>query len=277
MNYRIISKDLLLKLTNKEAYTFCCIVLNADRRNYISHIKQETLVSLTGYSLKSISNYIKKMEKIGLLSVQTDKRKGEKGVFNSNTYYVNKPSVNYFRVEYDFLLENIPADIKGYLLLMKCIGYKGSNHILYSLNKIGKEKLLRIGLSKIKSLNREAIELGTIKKEKDGYRIMDAFIYEDLPKEKAQTNKGFEEEMVGYYNFLVKYFKKKGIVPPKYDKKAMYIIFNHIPDPLIFIKMLKNRVFQVNEIYSLNYLIKALGIKKIQKAEKKESPMLIMT
>lgn len=277
MNYRIISKDLLLKLTNKEAYTFCCIVLNADRRNYISHIKQETLVSLTGYSLKSISNYIKKMEKIGVLFVQTDKRKGGKGVFNSNTYHVNKPNINYFRVEYDFLLENIPADIKGYLLLMKCIGYKGSNHILYSLNKIGKEKLLRIGLSKIKSLNREAIELGIIKKEKDGYRIMDAFIYEDLPKEKPKTNKIFEKDIIEYYNLLVKYLKKKGIIPPKYEREAMYTIFKHIPDPVIFIQMMNKRVFQVNEIYSLDYLIKVLGIKKVREMEKKESPMLIMT
>ena len=277
MNYRIISKDLLIRLTNKEAYTFCCIVLNADMEKYISHIKQETLVSLTGYSSKSISNYIKKMEKIGLLSVQTDKRKGEKGVFNSNTYYVNKPSINYFRVEYDFLLENIPADIKGYLLLMKCIGYNGSNHILYSLNKIAEGELLNIGLSKMKSLNRDAIDLQAIKKEKDGYRIMDAFIYEDSPKEKVQTNNYFEKEIVEYYNLLVKYLKKKGIVPPKYEREAMYTIFKHIPDPQVFTKMMDKRVFQVNEIYSLDYLIKVLGIKKVQKAEKKESSMLIMT
>ena len=86
MNYRVISKDSLLKLTHKEAFVFSCIVLNTDLENdgkmYISHIKEETLAEMSGYSKKTVISYIKKFEQLGLLHVKREKMKGELGVFD---------------------------------------------------------------------------------------------------------------------------------------------------------------------------------------------------
>lgn len=257
MNYRIISKDLLLKLTNKEAYTFCCLLLNTQLETYISHIKEETLAEMTGYSERTISTYIQKFKAIGLLTVKTEQIKGEKGIFNRNTYYVIKPTSNYYRVEYDFLLEEIPADIKGYLLLLKCIGYQGSNSVLYSLNVIDKKKLLPIGLSTIKKLNAKAITLDVVSREKIGYRITDRFIYEDMKKEEIPS----DSQYLDYYNQIVDYCEKRQIIPPKYDQYLMYVIFNNCPEPSFFINKMDNRMFTEKRIHSLEYFIRVLDFR----------------
>lgn len=257
MNYRLIYKDLLLKLTNKEAYTFCCILLNTDKETYISHIKEKTLVEMTGYVKRTISTYIRKFEAIGLLTVKTEQIKGENGIFNRNTYYVIKPTTNYFRVEYDFLLEEISSDIKGYLLLLKCIGYQGSNSVLYSLDVIGKKKLFQIGLSTIKKLNATAITLDVISKEKVGYRITDRFIYEDMKREEIPS----DSQYLDYYNQIVDYCKKRQIIPPKYDRYLMYVIFNNCPEPSFFINKMDNRMFTEKRIHSLEYFIRALDFR----------------
>lgn len=264
MNYRLIFKDLLLKLTNKEAYTFCCILLNTDKETYISHIKEKTLVEMTGYAERTISSYIQKFEKTGLLSVTTNQVKGEKGVFYRNTYQVKKPTINYFRVEYDFLLEDIPADIKGYLLLLKCIGYQGSNSVLYSLNRIAEKKFLNIGLSTIKKLNAEAIRLLVLSKEKTGYRITDRFIYDD------QVRDNNPSDYQRYYNEIVCYCKKRQIIPPRYDSDLMYVIFNNCPESSFFFDKLDNRQFTEKRIHSLQYFINVLGFHSIPKPSKEE-------
>ena len=238
MNYRLIFKDLLLKLTNKEAYTFCCILLNTDKETYISHIKEKTLVEMTGYA--------------------------ERGVFYRNTYQVKKPTINYFRVEYDFLLEDIPADIKGYLLLLKCIGYQGSNSVLYSLNRIAEKKFLNIGLSTIKKLNAEAIRLLVLSKEKTGYRITDRFIYDD------QVRDNNPSDYQRYYNEIVCYCRKRRIIPPRYDSDLMYVIFNNCPESSFFFDKLDNREFTEKRIHSLQYFINVLGFHSMPKPSKEE-------
>lgn len=271
MNYRIISKDLLLKLTNKEAYTFCCILLNTDRETYISHIKEETLAEMTGYSKRTISTYIQKFKSIGLLSIRTEQIKGEKGIFNRNTYHVVKPTINFFRIEYDFLLEEIPSDIKGYLLLLKCIGYNGSNSVLYSLDVIGKKKLLSIGLSTIKKLNAKAITLDVISKESTGYKITDRFIYEDMKKEEIPS----DSQYMDYYNQIADYCKKRQIIPPKYDRYLMYVIFNNCPEPSFFINKMDNRMFTEKRIHSLEYFIRILSFHYPVSPNKEETTIIL--
>lgn len=266
MNYRLISKDLLLKLTNKEAYTFCCLLLNTKLDTYISHIKEKTLTEMTGYSERTISTYIQKFKSIGLLVIKTEQIKGEKGIFNRNTYHVIKPTTNFYRVEYDFLLEEIPSDIKGYLLLLKCIGYQGSNSILYSLDVIGKKKLFQIGLSTIKKLNTEAISLCVVSRENTGYRITDRFIYEDVKREKIPSDSQYQD----YYNQIVDYCIKRQIIPPKYDRYLMYVIYTNCPEPSFFINKMENRMFTEKRINSLEYFIRVLGFRHPAKKETQE-------
>lgn len=282
MNYRVISKDSLLKLTHKEAFVFSCIVLNTDLENdgkmYISHIKEETLAEMSGYSKKTVISYIKKFEQLGLLHVKREKMKGELGVFDRNTYSIKIPDSNlgenWFRLSYDFLKEEIPCDLKGFLLLLKCLGFKGSNTVLYSLDKIGKLNLLRIGLNKIKELNRLGISLQVISKIEKGYVITDRFIYEDLPAQKADSVS--ERILVDYYNGIAAYCKRMEIKPPKYDKDIMNTIFYNCPNLEQFIDKMNNRNFSKTQIYSLKYFVKSFNFKKPVKKKRVEPCEIIM-
>ena len=283
MNYRIISKDSLLKLTHKEAFVFCCIVLNTDLENdgkiYISHIKEETLAKMAECTSRTIVTYIKKFKQLGLLDIKTEKIKGELGVFDRNTYSIKIPDSNlgenWFRLNYDFLKEEISSDMKGFLLLLKCLGINGSNTVLYSLDKIGKQKLLHVGLNKIKELTRLGISLQVISKAKTGYVITDKFIYEDLPEQKADSPT--EQLLVDYYNRIVSYCKRQEMKPPKYDKELMKIIFNNCPNFEFFVDKMNNRNYPKEKISNLMYFIKSLNFDIPESNEKAKDDCIIMT
>ncbi|MRY00948.1 hypothetical protein [Parabacteroides goldsteinii] len=283
MNYRIISKDSLLKLTHKEAFVFCCIVLNTDLENdgkiYISHIKEETLAKMAECTSRTIVTYIKKFKQLGLLDIKTEKIKGELGVFDRNTYSIKIPDSNlgenWFRLNYDFLKEEISSDMKGFLLLLKCLGINGSNTVLYSLDKIGKQKLLHVGLNKIKELTRLGISLQVISKAKTGYVITDKFIYEDLPEQKADSPT--EQLLVDYYNRIVSYCKRQEMKPPKYDKELMKIIFNNCPNFEFFVDKMNNRNYPKEKISNLMYFIKTLNFDIPESNEKAKDDCIIMT
>ena len=283
MNYRIISKDSLLKLTHKEAFVFCCIVLNTDLENdgtiYISHIKEETLAKMAECTSRTIVTYIKKFKQLGLLDIKTEKIKGELGVFDRNTYSIKIPDSNlgenWFRLNYDFLKEEISSDMKGFLLLLKCLGINGSNTVLYSFDKIGKQKLLHVGLNKIKELTRLGISLQVISKAKTGYVITDKFIYEDLPEQKADSPT--EQLLVDYYNRIVSYCKRQEMKPPKYDKELMKIIFNNCPNFEFFVDKMNNRNYPKEKISNLMYFIKTLNFDIPESNEKAKDDCIIMT
>ena len=283
MNYRIISKDSLLKLTHKEAFVFCCIVLNTDLENdgkiYISHIKEETLAKMAECTSRTIVTYIKKFKQLGLLDIKTEKIKGELGVFDRNTYSIKIPDSNlgenWFRLNYDFLKEEISSDMKGFLLSLKCLGINGSNTVLYSLDKIGKQKLLHVGLNKIKELTRLGISLQVISKAKTGYVITDKFIYEDLPEQKADSPT--EQLLVDYYNRIVSYCKRQEMKPPKYDKELMKIIFNNCPNFEFFVDKMNNRNYPKEKISNLMYFIKTLNFDIPESNEKAKDDCIIMT
>lgn len=283
MNYRIISKDSLLKLTHKEAFVFCCIVLNTDLENdgkiYISHIKEETLAKMAECTSRTIVTYIKKFKQLGLLDIKTEKIKGELGVFDRNTYSIKIPDSNlgenWFRLNYDFLKEEISSDMKGFLLLLKCLGINGSNTDLYSLDKIGKQKLLHVGLNKIKELTHLGISIQVISKAKTGYVITDKFIYEDLPEQKADSPT--EQLLVDYYNRIVSYCKRQEMKPPKYDKELMKIIFNNCPNFEFFVDKMNNRNYPKEKISNLMYFIKTLNFDIPESNEKAKDDCIIMT
>lgn len=283
MNYRIISKDSLLKLTHKEAFVFCCIVLNTDLENdgkiYISHIKEETLAKMAECTSRTIVTYIKKFKQMGLLDIKTEKIKGKLGVFDRNTYSIKIPDSNlgenWFRLNYDFLKEEISSDMKGFLLLLKCLGINGSNTVLYSLDKIGALNLLHVGLNKIKELTRLGISLQVISKAKTGYVITDKFIYEDLPEQKADSPT--EQLLVDYYNRIVSYCKRQEMKPPKYDKELMKIIFNNCPNFEFFVDKMNNRNYPKEKISSLMYFIKTLNFDIPESNEKAKDDCIIMT
>ena len=177
--------------------------------------------------------------------------------------------------EVDFLKEEISSDMKGFLLLLKCLGINGSNTVLYSLDKIGKQKLLHVGLNKIKELTRLGISLQVISKAKTGYVITDKFIYEDLPEQKADSPT--EQLLVDYYNRIVSYCKRQEMKPPKYDKELMKIIFNNCPNFEFFVDKMNNRNYPKEKISNLMYFIKTLNFDIPESNEKAKDDCIIMT
>ena len=228
---------------------------------------------------RTIVTYIKKFKQLGLIDIKTEKIKGELGVFDRNTYSIKIPDSNlgenWFRLNYDFLKEEISSDMKGFLLLLKCLGINGSNTVLYSLDKIGKQKLLHVGLNKIKELTRLGISLQVISKAKTGYVITDKFIYEDLPEQKADSPT--EQLLVDHYNRIVSYCKRQEMKPPKYDKELMKIIFNNCPNFEFFVDKMNNRNYPKEKISNLMYFIKTLNFDIPESNEKAKDDCIIMT
>ena len=108
MGYRIIPASLAIGLTTNEAYTYFCLLAKSDYNTYISHVKLETLSQLTGISkTEYISKHIEKLIKKGLLRKDTQQNIGNKGVFNTCTYYLYKPQIDWIRIDLDLLEENI--------------------------------------------------------------------------------------------------------------------------------------------------------------------------
>lgn len=272
MAYRLMLKDIAKKLTNKEAYTFCCILLNAKPTNntYVSHIKQERLSEMTGYHIDTIRTYIDKFEKLRLLRVETEKLSGSYGYFNRNTYYIPIPSINWYRVDYSFLLTDIPSDVKGYLLLLKCICYGGTNTIMYSLNGISEKGLLQIGRNTILTLNKEAISLNVITKVKSGYTITEPNIYADPEKEEIISDTVY----LNYYKEIEKFCKDRKIGVPRYDRELISIIYSNCPDSFFLFDKIANKFVQKRKIYSLNYFITLLNMKRPVKREVSYPPII---
>ena len=129
MGYRIIPASLVIGLTTNEAYTYFCLLAKSDYNTYISHVKLETLSQLTGISkTEYISKHIEKLIKKGLLRKDTQQNIGNKGVFNTCTYYLYKPQIDWIRIDLDLLEENIPNKLKAFLILLKCICLNNTNY-----------------------------------------------------------------------------------------------------------------------------------------------------
>lgn len=273
MSYRLMTKEILKKLDNKEAYTFCCILLNSESINnmYISHIKQESLAEITGYHIDTIRKYIKKFQEEELLNIETLKMLGTKGYFNRNVYHIPIPKIDWYRVGYEFILTDKPSDVKGYLLLLKCICYGGSNTTLYSLNEINKKNLLQVGRNTILKLNREAISLGVISKQKSGYTITEPNIYADPVKEEIPS----DAKYLDYYEEIVKYCKDRKVSPPKYDEELMKTIYFNYPVPVFLFDKMSNTFCTKTKIYSLEYFITVLNMKRPIKREANDTQIIL--
>lgn len=134
MGYRIIPASLAIGLTTNEAYTYFCLLAKSDYNTYISHVKLETLSQLTGISkTEYISKHIEKLIKKGLLRKDTQQNIGNKGVFNTCTYYLYKPQTDWIRIDLDLLEENIPNKLKAFPHLIKM--YLPKQHQLHRIQQ----------------------------------------------------------------------------------------------------------------------------------------------
>lgn len=222
MGYRIIPASLAIGLTTNEAYTYFCLLAKSDYNTYISHVKLETLSQLTGISkTEYISKHIEKLIKKGLLRKDTQQNIGNKGVFNTCTYYLYKPQTDWIRIDLDLLEENIPNKLKAFLILLKCICLNNTNYTGYNKSEICKK--LNISRPTLDSYLNQCIDKELIKEEQDGYTLTNTHLFKiDIVKGKDD-----DEVYTKVYIPMADFFASQNITIPPYNKKIVGKIIDH--------------------------------------------------
>lgn len=289
--YRVFPINLGKQLTNKEAYIYLLLLFKSDYKTGESNVLLETLSEGTGYSADTVSGYLHTAEKLGFLDITREYTKtGNEQPKTKNFYKVHIPPKNFIMVSKSFIdlhFDNLTlkeeTDIKGFILLVKCICLNCCNQTFYSLRKMAAH--LKISYSTIQKCMNRCIEMKLIKPYKNGYIIMlDCF-------DKGNTNyfpKGTPPLYKDIYNTIDLFCQTKGIATPPYKRKFISMIAAKYPETerdlqkyndIEVIKKYSLR-FQLaqrlpnleGDINSLNYFVKVLT-NKVYTIKPKKEPM----
>lgn len=260
MGYRIIPASLAIGLTTNEAYTYFCLLAKSDYNTYISHVKLETLSQLTGISkTEYISKHIEKLIKKGLLRKDTQQNIGNKGVFNTCTYYLYKPQTDWIRIDLDLLEENIPNKLKAFLILLKCICLNNTNYTGYNKSEISKK--LNISRPTLNSYLNQCIDKELIKEEQSGYTITNTHLFKiDITKGKID-----DENYTEVYIPMADFFASQNITIPPYNKKIVGKIIDHYSALPFLAAALKKRKIPEGTVCTWKYLAKVLKVNIVEK------------
>ena len=174
-SYRKITSNIAGKLNLLEAYLFYCLALCSDCYTLESHIKQENLANFYGIKeTDQIREWLHKFESLGLVKIDKTDIHGQYGKFNRCSYLSN--TEHYVLISNQLYSEPISRQLKGFLILLKCVCLNGTNTTLYSQNKLAKEFHLSTGT--ISKYMKEAINNGYVKKDEKGIHLLnkDMFI-----------------------------------------------------------------------------------------------------
>ena len=167
--YRKITELLAGRLKPKEAYLFYCLALKSDFITNESHITQESLAKFYGIKdADQIREWLYKFQSKGLLIIVKSKIKGQYGTFKRCKYKLN---VEHYNLISGLLKdEPISSQLKGFLILLKCKCFNGTNTTQYSQNQLAKELKLSVGA--ISNYINEAIDNGYISKDDKGIHLI---------------------------------------------------------------------------------------------------------
>ena len=151
--YRLFPINLGKQLSNKEAYAYCSLLFKSDYNTGESNVLLETLSNEVGYSADTVSDYLHKAKDLGYVDITRQYIKKENGQPKTKNFYkVRIPSKDFIMVSRSFLdlhFDNLTlceeTDIKGFVLLIKCICLNNCNMTFYSLREIAKHLSLSYG------------------------------------------------------------------------------------------------------------------------------------
>lgn len=262
MNYTVIPKSIVNFQTGNskpvDVYVWAVIKCCSNHKTNISHVTEEKLSLLTGLDERTIRRSIKRLKDTGYLTVQTaTKEDADRGFIKRNTYYIKPEKSNYFFLDNSYFKRNYPANIAGFLLLLKAICLNDTDTVQWSNSQIAKS----IGLSRntITALIKECLQLGLIKPISNGYELTaGCFINSSVKKTNA-----------GIYKEICDFCKVKGVAVPKWDKRAMSVLltkYNAIglsrTEPISITYQLDKRCKNLPEKVSLPYFIKVLDMQE---------------
>lgn len=267
MGFRLIPKNKALGLNANEAYTYFCLLAKSDYNTYISHVKLETLSELTGIKkTEYISKHIKTLISKGLV-LYKDKQQhsGNKGIFDTCTYYLYKPETEWVRVDTDLLHANIPNKLKGFLILLKCLCLSNTNYTGYNKTEIC--KLLGLSRPTLDSYLKSCIDLELIRQEKNGYSLTDTHLFiVDIRKTGDFP----------FYATVCEYLQQRGLVPPAYEKSAMWkMIYHFSGSPDYMIASLEKKRIPQGANCAWAYLAKILQVDMTEKPHQEKCSFIL--
>ena len=293
--YRVFPISLGKQLSNKEAHVYLLLLFKSDYNTGESNVLLETLSKEAGYNADTVSGYLHKAKRLGYVDITPQYIKAENGQPKTKNFYkVHIPPKDFIMVSRSFLdlhFDNLTlkeeTDIKGFILLVKCICLNNCNLTFYSLREMAKH--LKISYATIQKNMKKCIKLKLIEPHKDGYRIMlDCF-------DKGNTNyfpKGTPPLYKEIYTTIDLFCQTKGLETPPYKKELIGQIAVEYPytehdlkqaNDIELIKrysvkiQLAQRLPNLNEpINSLNYFVKVLTNKDYIIPPKKEHQNFIM-
>lgn len=288
--YRIFPISISKVFSNKEAYTYLSFLFKSDYETGDSNVLLETLAKEVGYDSETVSGYLHKAEHYEYVKI-TPKPCGRKengSPKTKNFYKVHIPQKDFIMVNREFLNFHIKdlsikeeTDLKGFILLIKCICLNNCNFTYYSYREM--EQHLKISFATIQKLMKKCKDLGLITYNKSCYKIM--LDYFDL------GNTGYfpKSTPILYkeiYNAISYFCQNKGFEAPPYKKEFISQIameYSITEKDLMaskdieFIKrnsvkyQLAQRLSEMNEpVNSLNYFVKVLTNKDYTLPPKKE-------
>ena len=288
--FRLFPISIAQCLCNKEAYTYLLLLFKSDFNTGESNVLLETLSNETGYDDETVSGYLHKAEKERFVNITQYPcgTKADGSPKTKNYYKVIKPSKDFIIVNRTFVdmhLESLSlkeeTDIKGFVLLVKCICLNNCNLTYYSLRNMAEQ--LKISYATIQKLMAKCKKLNLIIKDKDCYRIqLDCFDLGNtgyFPKDTPLLYKDI-------YNTIMQFCLSKGFKAPAYDRKYISMIAAEYgltrkeviqSNDIEFIKknhigyVLSQRLSSLNEpVNSLNYFVQVLRGKKYEKPPQSE-------
>ena len=191
--YIKITENMVGKLKPKEAYLFYCLALKANLKTYESYIKQKTLAKEYGIKdVDQIREWLYNFQSKGLVRIVKTNIKGQFGKFQRCRYFLN--TEHYVLISEILKDEPISRQLKGFLILLKCLCLNGTNTTKYSQNQLAKE--LGIGKSTISNYMKQAEEKGYITKDEKGIHLIREDIFylvnvlkPDFRKKKIKSEK----------------------------------------------------------------------------------------
>lgn len=286
--YRLFPIGLAKFLNNKEAMTFLNLLFKSDFENGKSNVLLDTLAEISGYNTETTSGHLHKIEEISnFLKIERRCIGIVNGIPKTKNYYTTViPTKDFIIVDKGFsdfkidgLSKKAQHDIKGFIILIKCLCVNNTNTTFYSLRQIKQ----RVGLSyaTIQNLMKKCRELGFIVQTDKGYEIK--MPYFDLGNSRIYPN-GTPDLYKSIYKDITNFciFNKINVPPYKTEyisKIAVRFPYKEeelaeIDDCDIQMKysikhQLEKRLSTLpKEIKSLNYFVKVLTSEKLESSTK---------
>ena len=173
MNYRKIPQAVADKLRPIEAYVYLLLASKSDYNTNESNVNEDTLAEKANLRRETISKYIKIFDKRGIIKKITERKKGDRGTFKFNHYYLFTD--NYSLISMDLLKEPIRRELIGFLVQLKLRCYNYTNLCQYSVRDLADTLVYK--KSTVGRYLIEAEELGYIKRDKDGIHLLNEKLF----------------------------------------------------------------------------------------------------